>query len=152
MWSRLADFIIANRLPLIGVILVITVFMGYKAKDVELNYDFAKVVPESDPDMVDFMNFKELFGEDGSILAIGIKDSNIFTPTNFNRLKFLGEQIENMPGVTTVLSLHNLPRMIRNTENKKFDIEPIFGEIPEDQETLDSLLAVVMDQKYTPVS
>lgn len=147
MWSRLADFIIANRLPLIGFILVVTVFMGYKAKDVELNYDFAKVVPESDPDMIDFMNFKELFGEDGSILAIGIKDSNIFTPDNFNRLKFLGEQIEGMTGITNVLSLHNLPKMVRDSKNKKFDIEQIFKEMPEDQETLDSLLSVVMDQK-----
>ena len=61
--------------------------MGYRALEVELTYDFTKVVPKSDPDMVDFENFKELFGEDGSILAIGIKDSSIFTPTNFNRLK-----------------------------------------------------------------
>ena len=83
MWSKLADFIIANRIPLIGVILLITIFMGYNAKDVELNYDFAKVVPENDPDMIDFMNFKQLFGEDGSILAIGIRDHRIFKPTNF---------------------------------------------------------------------
>ena len=135
-------------MPLIGVILAITIFMGYKAKDVQLNYDFAKVVPESDPDMVDFMNFKELFGEDGSILAIGIRDSSVFTPENFNRLKFLGEAIGSMKGVTNVLSVHNLPRMIRDTENKKFAIESIFPEIPDDQETLDSLLNVVMEQKH----
>jgi len=147
MWTKLADFIIKNRLLLILVLVVVTVFMGYNARKAELNYDFAKIVPQSDPDMIDYMNFKELFGEDGSILAIGIMDSSLFTPTNFNRLKFLSDQIEAMPGITTVLSLPNLPRMVKDTVAKKFIIVPIFDEIPDDQPTLDSLLKVVVDQK-----
>ena len=73
MWTKLADFIIKNRLLLILMIVAVTAFMGYNARKAELNYDFAKIVPKSDPDMIDFMNFKELFGEDGSILAIGIR-------------------------------------------------------------------------------
>ena len=147
MWSRLADFIIGNRLLLISIIVAFTIFMGFQARKAELNYDFAKIVPESDPDMIDFMNFKELFGEDGSILAIGIRDSSIFDLTNFNRLKYLGDEIASMNGVTNVLSLPTLPRMVKDTENKKFVVEPIFEDMPGDQETLDSLLGVVMDQK-----
>jgi len=147
MWSRLANFIIKNRLVLILLIVAITIFMGYNARKAELNYDFAKIVPKSDPDMIDFMNFKELFGEDGSILAIGIKDSSVFTPTNFNRLKFLSDEIAGMPGITNVLSIPTLPRMVKDTVNKKFAVEPIFTVMPEDQKTLDSLLSIVMDQK-----
>ncbi|MEN8250370.1 MAG: MMPL family transporter [Bacteroidota bacterium] len=121
--------------------------MGYKARDAELTYDFAKIVPKSDPDMVDFQNFKELFGEDGSILAIGIRDSSIFTPTNFNRLKFLSDEIAGMPGITNVLSLPTLPMMVKDTAEKRFKVEPIFTEMPEDQHTLDSMLQIVLDQK-----
>lgn len=150
MWSKLADFIIKYRLPLILVIVAITIFMGFKARKAELNYDFAKIVPKSDPDMIDFMNFKELFGEDGSILAIGIRDSSVFKTTNFNRLKFLSDEIAGMPGITNVLSIPTLPRMVKDTANKKFVIEPIFNEIPDNQHQLDSLLKIVMTQKlYT---
>ena len=147
MWVKLADFIIKNRLLLILMIVAVTVFMGYNARKAELNYDFAKIVPKSDPDMIDFMNFKELFGEDGSILAIGIRDSSLYTPTNFNRLKLLSDAIAGMTGITTVLSLPTLPKMVKDTTEKKFDVVPIFTEIPEDQQTLDSLLKIVMDQK-----
>jgi len=147
MWSKLADFIIKNRLLLILVIVVVTIFMGNMAKKAELNYDFAKIVPQSDPDMIDFLNFKDLFGEDGSILAIGIRDSSLFTVTNFNRLKFLSDEIEGMPGITNVLSLPSLPRMVKDTTEKKFNIEPIFADMPDNQQELDSLLAIVMDQK-----
>ncbi len=61
MWSKLANFILKNRLPLILTLVAVTVFMGYNARKAELNYNFAKVVPDSDPDMQAFMEFKELF-------------------------------------------------------------------------------------------
>ena len=148
MWSKLANFILKNRFPLIVALVAVTVFMGYNARKAELNYNFAKVVPDSDPDMQAFMEFKELYGEDGSILAIGIKDSSLFTPTNFRKLKYFSDEVENLPGITSVLSLPDLPRLVRNQEEKKFDIEQIFNDIPDNQEDLDSLLAVTMDQRF----
>ncbi|MFC7666658.1 hypothetical protein ACFQT0_03915 [Hymenobacter humi] len=58
MWERLAYFIIRFRLSLIAVLAVITVFMAWKAKDVEMTYDFAQVVSPNDPDMIYFQDFK----------------------------------------------------------------------------------------------
>ena len=128
--------------------MAVTVFMGYNARKAELNYNFAKVVPDSDPDMQAFMEFKELFGEDGSILAIGIKDSSLFTPTNFRRLKYFSEEIAKLPGITSVLSIPDLPRLVRNQEEKKFDVEQIFNNVPDNQQELDSLLGVITDQRF----
>ena len=59
MWEQLALFIIRFRLSLIAVLAVITVFMAWKAKDVEMTYDFAQVVSANDPDMVYFQDFKD---------------------------------------------------------------------------------------------
>lgn len=148
MWSKLADFILKFRLPLILLLVAITVFMGFQARKAELNYHFAKVVPDSDPDMKIFKQFKEMFGEDGSILAIGIKDSSVFTPTNFRRLKYLSDEIKGLPGITSVLSLPNLPRLVRNQEEKKFDIDQIFKEMPDNQQDLDSLLKITKEQRF----
>src|SRR6476469_10328662 len=72
MWEQLAVFIIRFRLSLIAVLAAITVFMAWKAKDVEMTYDFAQVVSEQDPDMVYFKQFKQRFGEDGNVLVIGM--------------------------------------------------------------------------------
>ena len=148
MWSKLADFILKYRLPLILVLVAVTVFMGFKAQKAELNYHFAKVVPADDPDMVVFEQFKTIFGEDGSILAIGIKDSSVFTPDNFRKLKYMSDEIKSLPGITSVLSLPNLPRLVRDAKEKKFDVEQIFKTIPNDQHDLDSLLKVTEDQRF----
>ncbi len=148
MWTNLANFILKYRLPLILLLIGVTVFMGYNARKAELNYNFAKVVPDSDPDMQAFMQFKELFGEDGSILAIGIKDSALFTPENFKKLKYLTDEIEGLAGITQVLSLPDLPRLTNNREEKKFDFDKIFKNMPDSQKDLDSLLKVTMNQRF----
>ena len=54
MWSKLALLIIKNRRLLVGLLAIITAFMAWKAKDVEMTYDFAQVVSPDDPDMVYF--------------------------------------------------------------------------------------------------
>ena len=83
MWIRLAHIVLKNRLALILIIGLITVFMGYKAREVQFTYSFFTPVPADDPDMVFFQNFKNEFGEDANVVAIGLKDSALYTPENF---------------------------------------------------------------------
>lgn len=148
MWNKVAHIILKYRLLLIGVLGIITVFMGYKARDIEMTYDFAKVVPSDDPDMVYFQQFKETYGEDGNILVIGLRDSAVYTPQNFRRLKYLSREIQKIEGVQYVLSYPGLQRMEKDTEHKRFTLNPIFETVPDDQAILDSLLTVAADQKF----
>ena len=60
--------------------------MAHHARQVKWSYDLAKVVPEDDPEMQSFKEFKELFGEDANIIAVGIKDSAIYKAENFQKL------------------------------------------------------------------
>ncbi|MGK7395206.1 MAG: efflux RND transporter permease subunit [Candidatus Cyclobacteriaceae bacterium M3_2C_046] len=122
--------------------------MAYHAKDVELSYDFSKVVPPDDPEMIEFQQFKQLFGEDGNIIVLGIKDSSIYTSLNFRRLKYLNDELGRIKGVNTVISLPNMPRLVKDSQRKKFSLAPVFTTIPDQQSRLDSLLNVAMDQKF----
>ena len=83
MWTRLAHAIIKYRLPLVIIIGIITVFMGYHARKVEMMYDFKGTVPANDPEQIYFNEFRQQFGEDGNIVAIGLRDSAIFQFQNF---------------------------------------------------------------------
>lgn len=142
MWTRIARFIIGNRLPLLILLGVITAFMAFLAPKVQMSYDFAKVVPENDPDMIVYRQFRKTFGEDGNIMAIGIQDSSIYELENFNKLIDLREKLMVMEGVKEVISIHNLPVLVKNTAEKKFDTTPLFSEKPSSQEALDSILQV----------
>ncbi|MDH5598691.1 MAG: MMPL family transporter, partial [Cyclobacteriaceae bacterium] len=127
---------------------LITVAMGYFAKDVEMSYDFSKAVPKNHPDMVFFEQFKEQFGEDGTMVALGVMDSGLFEVENFKKYKDLSYKLEGIHGVTEVISLPLIPRMEKNDEEKKFILEPIIKDIPDSQEELDSLFIEISNQKF----
>lgn len=148
MWNKLAHIVLKYRLLLIVILGVITVFMAYKAKNLEMSYEFAQTVPANDPDMLQFMKFKSEFGEDGNILAIGMLDSSVYTPQNFFRLSMLCDEISKISGVEEVLGLPSLKRLEKNSKEKKFYLKDVFQSIPEDQATLDSLLNVAREQRF----
>jgi predicted RND superfamily exporter protein len=148
MWTHLSHYIIKYRLLLVSILGVITIVMAYNASKVEMSYDFAKTVPSHDPDMVNFNQFKELFGEDGNIIALGVKDSSLYKLDNFKRFRSLSKEISSIEGVNNVLSLPMIQRLEKNTEEKRFDLKPIFYDTIASQVELDSLIEVAKEQKF----
>ncbi len=148
MWNRSAQYIIRYRLHLMVVIGLITVVMGYYASKVEMSYDFARTVPPNDPEMVFLNHFKAQFGEDGNMMAIGIKDSAIYKLENFQKLRKFSNDIKKIDGVNEVLSLPLLRVILKDTVEKKFYLDPLFPEAIQSQRQLDSLLTIALGQKF----
>lgn len=78
MWHKIAAGVLRLRLVLLIIVAAITVLMAYKAKDVELTYSFAKVIPTDNPKYIDYLHFKDKFGEDGNVLVLGVLPENLF--------------------------------------------------------------------------
>jgi predicted RND superfamily exporter protein len=148
MWTKLAHIVLKNRLALILIIGCVTVFMGYQAKDVQFTYSFFTPVPADDPDMIFFTQFKAEFGEDANIVAIGLKDSALYTPLNFRRYKYLSDELKAIDDVIQVVSIPLFQTLTKDSDNKKFVVESIFNDIPDDQASLDSLLLLANNQKF----
>jgi predicted RND superfamily exporter protein len=148
MWDKIALGIIRFRLPLMIAIGLITIFMGYYASNVQMSYDFARTVPLDDPDMVFLTKFKEQFGEDGNIIAIGLQDSSLYQLDNFNRFRELNQAFKNISGVTEVLSLPRLKTIQKDTAKSKFYLSDLFPKEIKSQAELDSLLLTFRDQKF----
>ncbi|MCA6078290.1 efflux RND transporter permease subunit [Fulvivirga sedimenti] len=136
------------RLTLVILIGVITVFMGYHARKAEMSYDFAKTVPMDDPDMINFMEFKSLFGEDGNLIAIGVKDSSLYDVHNFELFRRLSDSIKTFTGVNEVYSLPQIQRFEKDTAERKFNLVPIFRNEITNQAEMDSLIQLAFDQKF----
>ncbi|SFQ29156.1 efflux RND transporter permease subunit [Hymenobacter arizonensis] len=148
MWAKLALFIIRFRRSLIAVLAVITVFMAWKAKDVEMTYDFAQVVSPQDPEMVYFQSFKKTFGEDANVLVLGLQDSAVYKLGNFNELRTLTDTLSKVTGVNGVLSVTKLLAIRKDTATNKFKTELIFKTFPRTQRELDSLMREVNQVEF----
>lgn len=105
MWLKIADLIIRFRALLMALILVITAIMGWYAVRVEMSYDLNRTVPPEDPDMVYLNRFRQNFGEDGNIIAVGLQDSSVFSLEQFRNFERFCAGVKNIDGVKDVLSL-----------------------------------------------
>jgi uncharacterized protein len=147
LWNKVAEAIIKYRVYFIALIGIITVIMGYYVTKVEMSYDFARTVPPEDPDMVYFNQFKEQFGEDGNLIAVGMKDSAIYQLENFEAFRQLTNNIKKIKGVTEVISLPVLKMILKDTANVRFYLADIFPEKISSQQELDSLLTLSLRQR-----
>lgn len=122
--------------------------MGYHGRKVEMSYDFRGTVPANDPEQLFFTEFKEQFGEDGGIVAIGLKDSSIYQYKNFEKLREFCVSVKQIPGVNDVISLPQIKMMEKDTARKQFRLVDIFPGKVKSQHELDSLLKEAAKQKF----
>jgi hypothetical protein len=148
MFRFISRFILRNRYALLVIIGLLTLFLGYKASQITLSYDFARVLPATDPDFQNYERFKKTFGEDGSVMVIGIQDSNLFTVDRFNRWYDLGNKIKAIDGIEAVVSIASVYNIHKNEEVKKFEVKPIVGSAVTTQEQLDSIREVIFNLPF----
>ena len=148
MWNLLVRFILRNRLGNLIAIFLITAFMGYNALNVHLSYEMAQMLPSSDTTIRAYEKFKETFGQDGTVLFIGIKDDRLFTLDEFNDWLKLTESLKKVDGVQEVLSIGKLYTLVKNDSSRKFDFKPLFEGAPKTQTELDSLRQSIYDLPF----
>ncbi len=122
--------------------------MAYKATSVELDYEFLKLLPSDDQTVVEYEEFKNRFGEDGNILALGIQEEELFTLEKFNAWYNLGNELKKMEGVTNVISLAHIYNLSKNDSVKKFDFKPVVQRPAESQQEVDSLREVILSLPF----
>ncbi|OYT13800.1 MAG: hypothetical protein B6I19_03305 [Bacteroidetes bacterium 4572_114] len=108
-----------------------------------MSYEMVQMLPPSDSTSVAYREFKQMFGEDGSVLFIGIQDTNVYKLDEFNAWYGLTEKIGTINGVEGVVSFSKLYYLSKNDSTKKFDFLPVFQGRPDTQEELDSLIEKV---------
>ncbi|OYU95660.1 MAG: hypothetical protein CFE21_11005 [Bacteroidetes bacterium B1(2017)] len=148
MWNAIGTFCIRNRFWLLVSLGVLTIFFGYFATKVQMTYDFAKIVPQSDTDYVEYVKFKETFGEDGNILVIGTQSKDAFKLGFFNDFYDLGNEIEGIEGVEKVISITKAYHLVRNDSLQKLEVKPIITHKPKTQSELDSFQTFVKTLKF----
>jgi len=129
MWSRVASFILRNRLFILAIISIITVFFGYYAvTSLKVDNRFGNTLPKDDPIQMDYENFKLQFGEDGSTLVIAVKTDSLYTEENLKKWRELGYKILKFKGVDNVVSEATLFGMTNNIAKNEFEIHRIFSD------------------------
>ncbi len=127
MWNNFSKFILSNRIAILVVFFLFTVFMAWKASYVKLSFMGSKILPLTDSAFIKYNNFKSQFGEDGNMMVLGVSSPDLLKKEQFNEWKALATEIQKVEGIKQVLSIGNLYDLQKDTSNQRFVLKQLSG-------------------------
>ncbi|MEI6852911.1 MAG: MMPL family transporter [Bacteroidota bacterium] len=148
MWNFLVRIILRYRTTNLIIIALLTAFMAWQATKIQLSYELQEMLPSTDSTSIQYQQFKSVFGEDGSVMFVGLQDSNIFHLQEFNDLIDLTANLKKIEGVQEILSITRTFKLLKNDSTKKFDFKPIVKDKPKTQAELDTLKTLIYSYPF----
>jgi len=145
-WTRTSRFILKNQLLILVVIAGITFLLANQIKHVRLSYTEANLLPEDHTENIKYNQFSKIFGEEGTVLLLAVKDSSIFTPEKFNNWNKLAKKLDSFPEIDFSISIGNLKELTKDKKNKRFKLSPIAKNEFKDQKNIDKLKERLFDK------
>jgi len=142
MWYRLGKFVLQYRLVLLIVLLVASGFMTWHALQVKLSYEFSKAIPTDNEKYLEYQAFKNKFGEDGSVLVMGVEDPQFFSKPHFDAYRQMLADIKQVRGVEGLLSVPAAIYLQKNDSTEKLQTTILFDSTVQTQEQIDSAAAL----------
>lgn len=148
MWKFLSTSILKHKLAYTSVVLLLTVFMAFQAKQMQLSYEFAKILPEDDSTFIEYRDFKNQFGEDGNVMVIGFQDKDFYKYEKFRDWHELGNRIKSIDGIRDIISMSTIYKLQRNDSLERFDFVPLIPTLVRNQAHVDTLKAEIANLPF----
>lgn len=142
-WKKVADLILDNKIIWLVAVVLSTLFMAYSATRLELSYELAKILPQSDPNAKIYEEFKARYGEDGNVMVIAFESDKIYDLEVYQNWYDFSNEIRTYEGVKNIASNTSLIEIIKNEEEKKLEFQQIAPRRPDTQAEVDSIHAKI---------
>ncbi|WP_042496553.1 efflux RND transporter permease subunit [Algibacter lectus] len=124
-WDVIARVILRNKIIILVAILATTIFFSQQWDNMRFTYTEANLLPDDHEVNIIYNDFLDVFGEEGNLIVLGVKDSTLFTVEKLNAWNNLTESFKNSSdAVESVISIKELQKLVKDTENEKFILEP----------------------------
>ena len=138
-WTRVSRVILKNRYLILILIAIITTLLVFQMKNMRFSYTEANLLPENHEVNIQYNKFLEIFGEEGNLVLLAVKDSSVFTTDKFNAWNSLAKSFDSLPEVEFTLSIADVKKLKKDTKNRKFVLESIYEEKITSQEKVNSI-------------
>ncbi len=109
-------------------------------------YSEANLLPDDHEVNIVYNDFLKVFGEEGNLIVLGVKDSSFFTAEKLNAWNQLSDDFKAYDAVETVVSIKDLQKLVKNTSAQKFDLEPFIKDSLSSQAQVDELQRELFEQ------
>lgn len=134
-WNTIAGFILRNRITLLVLILIATVFLSTQWEKMRFSYTEANLLPDEHIVNLQYKKFLDVFGDEGNLIVIATDDQSLFTSEKFQAWNNLATTLEAYDEVDFTIGLHNLQRLNKENDPKAF----VFSSLLDEFTTQDSI-------------
>jgi predicted RND superfamily exporter protein len=104
---KFAEMVLKYRIPIIIGTIIITVFMAFQLRKLEINSDILKYLSQEEPNVVLFNEVGKKFGGN-SLAMVAFETDNVFKPETLNRMNIITQHFKGMPEISYVSSLTDI--------------------------------------------
>lgn len=145
-WEAVARLILRNKIIIIIAIILATVFFSFQWKHMRFTYTEANLLPDDHEVNIIYNQFLDIFGEEGNLIVLGVKDSSLFTVEKLNAWNKFSESFNAYDEVESVVSIKALKKLVKNSEKQKFELEPFIIDSLKNNKEVDSLKNELFNQ------
>ncbi|MAX69591.1 MAG: transporter [Flavobacteriaceae bacterium] len=145
-WEAIARLILRNKIFILLAIILATVFFSMQWRHMRFTYTEANMLPDEHEVNITYNNFLNIFGEEGNLIVLGVKDSSLFSVKQLNAWNKLADSFKSYDEVETVLSIKDLQKLIKNNEDQKFDLKPFVKDSIRSVEQIEKLQTELFEQ------
>ncbi len=138
-WIKVAGIILRNRYLVLLGIAIVTGLLATQMKYMKFSYTEANLLPENHQANLEYNKFLEIFGEEGNLVILGVKDSTIFTPSKFNAWNNLVNEFDILDEIDFTLSIADVQKLKADRKNRKFVLEPLYDKEPKSAEGVNEI-------------
>lgn len=123
-WEIIAGIVLRNRIVIISLIGLFTVFLAFQWKYIHFTFTEANLLPDDHEVNLEYNAFLKEFGEEGNIIVVGSKDPKLFTPKIFKEWQVLMTELKKQSEVDFIISVDNIKKLQKNDSLNSFQLIP----------------------------
>lgn len=153
LMKKLADFVITRRLLVLIIITAITVYFGYQCRYLTVGTNFNELLPQTHPYVKIHNEFREVFGgANFLVIMVSVKDGTIFNRETLEKIRYLTNELEGLPGIDRYKIVSIASRKLKNTQITSWGLEAValmYPEVPKDDKGMAALRnAIYSNEAY----
>ena len=138
-WNTISRIILKKRILLLSFILITTLFWLFKAQNLKFTFKEANLLPDYHQENIIYNEFTSHFGDEGSSIVIGIKDSILSSKEKLFAWNNLTKKLSSFSEIEYSISLDDLKILKKNEDSIRFDFIPLINDDSFEKIDLDSL-------------
>ena len=129
-WAHVARIIIRGRYIILILLALFTYFLNIQSKKMHFSHTEANLLPSDHIVNVEYDKFLEIFGEEGNLIILAVKDPKIFTAKTFNAWNALSKELNAYDEIEAAVSLADIKKLEKDKKHKKFLAKPLYAKKP----------------------